>query len=412
MTNGELKILNIITDAKIGGRERQLLILARAFAARGSIDFDVCFVKPKGPFYSAFVDLGVVVRKEPAPAWKPGFWVDLYNLFEPYHLVLFWGANYRYFYAALMFGKPRIFVMTGVRGVLSKSFWGVLRTVFGFRPKDRGEAEPVAPGSGSGPAGHLFSAARRFAALWLLRGMMRRSNLVVTPTEDLKRFVANYHRLPPGSVCVVHNFVDPKSISVDQPAAQIRRELKVHPSEMLVGTVARFDRRKRLDRLIRAMADLPRNIPVSLLLIGGGDDAIDTELRRLAVESGSNEKIIFCGFKEDVYSYVNAMDLFVLPSESEGLPMVLLEAMVLKTPVVVFEEAGGVNEIVYPGYNGFVLRHENQLARVITRVYEKRDDMERIVNHGAETVEQNFSAEAGVKDYSCLFDRVLTGAER
>ena len=86
-----------------------------------------------------------------------------------------------------------------------------------------------------------------------------------------------------------------------------------------------------------------------LVLVGDGADM--KTLRRMAADSGLTERIVFAGNRDDVLDCLRGFDLLVLPSISEGLPMVILEAMSAAKPVLAFD-VGSVAEAVRDGVNG------------------------------------------------------------
>ncbi|MGI9604620.1 MAG: glycosyltransferase family 4 protein [Acidimicrobiales bacterium] len=118
--------------------------------------------------------------------------------------------------------------------------------------------------------------------------------------------------------------------------------------------VARFSRQKDQDLLIRALRGVEG--PWRLRLVGDGPLA--SSVRDLVSESGLDDRVEFLGDREDVEAILAHSDLFVLPSNWEGLPLAILEAMRAGLPVVA-SDVGGVSEAVADGETGLLVPRGN-----------------------------------------------------
>ncbi|MEW5942646.1 MAG: glycosyltransferase [Pseudomonadota bacterium] len=135
-------------------------------------------------------------------------------------------------------------------------------------------------------------------------------------------------------------------------AQEIRRRHGIAPDEIVVGTAGSLIKLKHVDQLIEAMAVLAAaKAPVKCLIVGDGPRK--SKLQALAKTRGVADRCIFTGFQPDAFSYINAMDVFTLCSSQEGLPRVILEAMLLGKPVVASNVTGS-SELVLPGATGFL----------------------------------------------------------
>jgi glycosyltransferase involved in cell wall biosynthesis len=107
---------------------------------------------------------------------------------------------------------------------------------------------------------------------------------------------------------------------------KIRVEYSISDDSVLVGFVGRFAAVKNLISLLEAFSDVSNEFPaVYLLLVGTG--AQENDLKDLARARGIQSKVIFAGLRADVGKILSALDIFVLPSFTEGLSTSLLEAM-------------------------------------------------------------------------------------
>ena len=146
-------------------------------------------------------------------------------------------------------------------------------------------------------------------------------------------------------VRVVRNGVPVDRLRRD-PAAGValRRRLGIAEDAPVVGQVAVFRRQKRLDLWLETAREVRRRRPDARFLLVG-DGPLRGEVESLARELGLGDAVCFAGLQDDVRPYLSAMDLLLVSSEHEGLPLVLLEAMALELPVVA-TAVGGMPEVV------------------------------------------------------------------
>jgi glycosyltransferase involved in cell wall biosynthesis/protein-tyrosine-phosphatase len=154
-------------------------------------------------------------------------------------------------------------------------------------------------------------------------------------------------------VRVVHNGLNLPAVKAARSREEVRRELGVPPRAFLVGTAGRLSAVKAQDSLIRAARLIRRHRRDATLVIVG-DGPLRHDLAGLASRLGIDRHVRFTGARADVFDLVAAMDVFALPSLHEGVPMAVLEAMALGTPVVA-TAVGGVPEIVTDGVSGLLV---------------------------------------------------------
>jgi glycosyltransferase involved in cell wall biosynthesis len=124
--------------------------------------------------------------------------------------------------------------------------------------------------------------------------------------------------------------------------------------------VARHDRAKGVDVLIRAFPDVRAAIPdATLTLVGGGDELEPN--RRLAAGLGLGDSISFVGVVANSAPYIRRADVIVLPSRREGLPIVALESLALGRPLVA-TAVGGTPSVVRDGQTGWLVPPEDPVA--------------------------------------------------
>jgi glycosyltransferase involved in cell wall biosynthesis len=136
---------------------------------------------------------------------------------------------------------------------------------------------------------------------------------------------------------------------------------------------------------------------VYLLLVG--DLSGNNELKTKVKASRHRDRIVFTGYRKDAPRIAGACSALVLPSESEGLPRVVIEAMVHGRPVIV-TEAGGMPELVNDGVEGYIVpvRAPKALARAIMALAENPQQAENMGQRGYNRILHGFSVEQSVAE--------------
>jgi len=204
-----------------------------------------------------------------------------------------------------------------------------------------------------------------------------------------------------GRVVVVHNAIDgAQPLPAPQPLPQ------VPAGALVVGTVGQLVRRKSVDDLLRAVQMLGGSAtPIHALVVGAGP--AEHSLRALAATLGINDRVHFAGFRQQPLPWLAAMDIFVLASSKEGLPRVILEAMLLGKPVVA-ARAVGSTELVADGDTGFLYAH-GDVAALAARIAELAGDATLRARLG-QAGRARVLAEFSIGGYVAGVERVLAQA--
>jgi glycosyltransferase involved in cell wall biosynthesis len=182
----------------------------------------------------------------------------------------------------------------------------------------------------------------------------RLTHRFVAVSNDVRERLVKYEGLDPARVEVVYNGVELDPPLTPDARTQLRAEFGFGPDDFVVGTVGRFDPIKNLPMLVDALAAARlANANVRGLLIGDGPERAVVEAGLEA--TGLTRDVRLTGFRDDARRLVQALDLFVLASYSEGTSMALLEAMGYGVPVAV-TRVGGNPEVVTDGETGWIVK--------------------------------------------------------
>lgn len=146
---------------------------------------------------------------------------------------------------------------------------------------------------------------------------------------------------------------------------------------------------------------------LKFLIAGEGKKEYKNNLIKFANGYRMEKNIIFTGFREDIPEIMKGLDIFVLPSHSEGLSRTILEAMASAKPVIA-TEVGGNPEAIEDGVTGILVpaKEPDKLAEAILKLVKDREKRERMGVAGRERAEKLFSIEENVRKIEELYQKL------
>lgn len=304
MTEKPLHIAHVLAPAAVGGLETVVRSLALGHASMGhSVDLIAVLDSPSNRFVEEARDTGIRVHVVESPA----------RSIQPER--------------------------RGVRDFLTRNNVDVLHS-HGYRSDilNLGIARQL--GVPSVTTLHGFSATDRKGRMyeWLqLRGARRASAIVAVSTNVADRVIASGARRE--SVHLIRNATPPTSTPLSPEVA--RTQLGLGPAHH-IGWIGRLSAEKGPDVMVDAMRHLT-DLPVTLSFIGDGPDL--ASLKRQADAAGVASRVIFHGLTRDAASLIRGFDVIALSSRTEGTPMVVLEAMAARVPIVA-PRVGGIPDML------------------------------------------------------------------
>jgi len=202
------------------------------------------------------------------------------------------------------------------------------------------------------------------------RIILRFSNRILAVSDSIKHDLTKIG-IKQYRITVIQNALEgsPDKELFPKKRREKREKLNIREEEFLVGYVGRLSYEKGLKYLIEAASTLNElGIPIKVLIIGKGPQK--DELRSLVKDKGIEHKFLFVGFQSDIEDWMPALDVFILPSLTEGTPMALLEAMSFGVPVIA-SRVGDVPKIIVNGENGLLVeaRDSKGLAQAIKKLF-------------------------------------------
>ena len=234
----------------------------------------------------------------------------------------------------------------------------------------------------------------------------RLTDKIVAVSNRVSEILQESLNLPSDRIKVIHSVVDIEiEKKVDfKKVKKIREEIGGNP---LIGTATALTEQKNIPNFIEAAKILIKKYPEAKFVVAG-EGELREKLQLLINRLNLQEKFKLIGFKKDIYNYIKAFDLFVLPSDNEGFSGSLLNAMLLKVPVV-STDAGGAREVIVNGETGILVPRKNPqaLADGVSRLLEDENLKSAVVLNAYRKVVDNFSVAKMVSAYIDTYGEVV-----
>jgi glycosyltransferase involved in cell wall biosynthesis len=242
------------------------------------------------------------------------------------------------------------------------------------------------------------------------RRFCRFASQLITVADTQRETLLHAYGLPPARVRTIVNGVEHNQF-LDAPAvrAQKRAELGLGPDEIAVGSIAVLSEQKGITYLLRAAEQFLAGDPrLRLVIVGGGP--LEAGLRAEAGRLSHGGRILFTGWRQDSREMMTALDVFVMSSLWEAMPMVLLEAMAARRAIVATDV--GENRIILDdGRCGLLVppRDPASLAQAIQSLTARPDMAAAVALRAAERHEQVYTVSRMVREHERLLTD-LTGS--
>ena len=192
---------------------------------------------------------------------------------------------------------------------------------------------------------------------------------------------------------------------------KLKTDLSFNDNDFLIGNIARLSVEKDQATLITAFALLLKKSNVDpsklkLFLVGTGEDK--DKLVALVESLGVSQKVNFLGVRNDILDLYSIMNLFVLSSRREGLPMVLLEAMAAQVPIIA-TDIDGVSTLIQNEKTGLLVKPQNpeELADAMFFLLQDQKKAEILAIQARKLVEEQYSSTIMAKQYKEIYQSLL-----
>ena len=363
------RVLHIIDHLGLGGAQSVLVDLV-TLINRKEWHCEVAVMHGRGVFREILERHDITVHELSASRWPPHYIPALVKLQENFDLLHFHlsGANW--------IAKP-------------------LAAIAGEQPRiahDHASADLRFRGLGS-----LFMDAH----------MHRFSSHTIAVSPEVKIFLTHYEALPEESVTVIANGINTEIFrpSTLDEKEEARLFFGLNKRDFIIGSVGRLALEKNQTLFLQAAAQaLAQGLSATYLLAGTGPQ--EERLQNLVAELGIKDHVRFLGHVEDRVRLYRALDLFVLTSHYEGLPMALLEAMASGVPVVSTDLAG-IHHALEGGRHGILIPPGDLEALTQCLLHDNNTKFQQSALSARQKIETDFSAQHAVKKLEKLYESLV-----
>jgi glycosyltransferase involved in cell wall biosynthesis len=187
----------------------------------------------------------------------------------------------------------------------------------------------------------------------------------------------------------------------------LKSQLGIPNKAVVIGNVAVFRFQKRLDLWLKALKEVSESQPnVYGLLVGAGP--MENDVKETINQLGLQNRVILAGLQKEVKPYYQLMDIFMMSSSFEGLPIALLEAMSMSCAVV-STQAGGIKEVIRHQIDGLTCSVDNweQLSPLCELLIENPDKLSNFQQAARVRVTEMFSLTKMVHSLETLYKGII-----
>jgi len=333
-----MRVLEIIDDASVGGGQQHVLLLAEGLKEKGVHVTVAC--EEKGFLVDALRERGIPMAS-----------VTLRNNLDVRSVLHLWNVCRREKFDV-------VHTHGGTAG-----FWGRLAGTLARVPVRIHTYHGLHTVYNTNAFVRYFYLVAERALLWI-------TTKVITVSDADYQLGFRYGLVTERKATVIKNGIRTESFVTTTNREERRREFAFHPSHVVIGMVGRFHLQKGHEYLIEAMPKVFNGHPEARFLLVGEGELLE-RCRRKVSELALDGCVRFAGARYDVPELLAAMDIFVLPSLWEGLPLTLLEASSAGKAIVATDVEGN-RELIQDGVNGFLVppRDPESLATALARLLE------------------------------------------
>ena len=245
------------------------------------------------------------------------------------------------------------------------------------------------------------------------RFALRFSKRIIAVSDRIKEELVK-HGIKESRIIVIKNAVDGNYHMelFNENRQKKRKRLNIEDDEFVLGYLGRLSKEKGIIYLIHASSMLNEmGVPIKTLIIGEGPHK--KELEELVKRRGIENRFIFAGFQNDVENWMPAIDVFILPSLTEGTPMALLEAMACGIPVVA-SAVGGIPQVIVSDKNGILVTpgKPEEIANAVNTLYGNQTLRRTIAEEAKTTIRLKYDVSDWIKRIETEYLNMILKAEK
>jgi len=363
-----LKVMQVTHDLAIGGLQRMVVDLARTLD-KNEFDVSVCCLREGGIYETVLAEHGIRVIKIAASS-------------KPVDYSCFWKI-----YQILKLERPTIIhthnTQPYIEGVVAALMAGVPVRIHTDHARE-------------------FPDKRRYMVAE--RILSHSVHQIVAVSDETKNDLVKYEKINPERIIVIFNGIDGAMYNTAPDRKRKLGELGI-PLEggPILGFCGRLSVEKGITFLLKAMRMLVDEFPYAkLIIVGDGELRVELSLEIQELDLADN--VFLLGARLDVREIMQILDVFVLPSLREGLPLVLLEAAAASVPIVA-TNVGGNRLVVRNEVNGFLVEpgEAETLAKALRKLMNDKVARQEFGRVGYDLFKRTFTLDQMVENYETIY---------
>jgi glycosyltransferase involved in cell wall biosynthesis len=232
------------------------------------------------------------------------------------------------------------------------------------------------------------------------------SNHLISVSNDLKNYIKEKLKINI-KISVVHNFIDFSENLKSKSTISLKKKIGILNNNLILGTAGRLVPVKNHKFLLLCMKRIFDN-GYRINAVICGDGPLRDDLLAFSKSIGINCHVKFVGYIDNINDYFEIFDIFILPSLHEGVPMVLLEAMRMKKPIIA-SNIGGIPEVITHNFDGYLAdpKDVNQFSKYCIDLINDTKKAFQFGNNAYNTGLSHFDSAIGVRKTIEVYRKVL-----
>ena len=243
--------------------------------------------------------------------------------------------------------------------------------------------------------GHLYTAHNVFYGRKRFMRFALKCARIIAVGDGVRKNLIEEYKIEPDKITIIRNTIkNERTHMVNNRLQELKKD-----GNVLIGNIGRLVAIKGIDIFIQAFAEVIKRIPNAIaVVIGDGEQR--EELGMMTQKLGLNEHIVFLGFQKNVLDIINQLDLVVLSSRREGLPLTPIE-VISQGKTVIASNISGNNEVIKDGFNGLLFEKDNvsELAEKIVLLIENKGYRRQLEQNAKNTYSRSYDYDTFIRRY-------------
>ncbi len=230
---------------------------------------------------------------------------------------------------------------------------------------------------------------------------------IIAVSKAVKNYLISWHRVKSDKIRVIYNGIDAHKYDVNFDIKEYKRMLNLQHDIPTVAFIGRLVKLKGVNYFLEAAASILRNGKrVQFVVVGDGP--LKERLIKQAANLSISQHVHFIGFRKDIPQILSVIDILVVPSLFEGLPLTILEAMHAGKTIIA-TRVGGIPEAIKDGETGILVspRDYHALTKGLLELLNDPEKRKEMGKKGKQRALQHFNVERMVKEYSNIYDECI-----